>query len=70
MSKFNVDKFDKNVCIITYNIHRKIRTEQQDKMFANWCDDNRVHLEELYSLSELECDLNTFCNYVFTNSDM
>ena len=66
--KFDEAAFDRKVCEITYMIHRKARSISHDNTFDKWLDQNINHVVKLYEISELECDFNDFCKWVFDNS--
>ena len=67
--KFNEAEFDRKVCQITYNIHNKAKITKSDSDYNKWVNQNIEHLENMYGLSELDCEFEDFCNWVFCNSD-
>lgn len=67
--KFDVVEFDRKVCQITYDIHYKARDRKFETEYNKWVNQNINHLETMYDLSELECEFEDFCIWVFHNSD-
>lgn len=67
--KFDEAEFDRKVCQITYNIHNKVKSTKMDLDYNKWFNQNIEHLENMYNLSELECDFEDFCNWVYSNSN-
>ena len=63
--KFDEDEFDRKVAVQVVNIHKKVRG---DDKFSIWVEKNLTHLQNLYSLSNLECSPVDFFTYVFNNS--
>lgn len=64
--KFDEDEFDRKVAIQVVNIHKKVRG---DDKFSIWVEKNLTHLQNLYTLSNLECSPVEFFTYVYTNSN-
>ena len=63
--KFDEDEFDRKVAVQVVNIHKKVRG---DDKFSVWVEKNLSHLQNLYSLSNLECSPVDFFTYVYANS--
>ena len=63
--KFDEDEFDRKVAIQVVNIHKKVRG---DDKFSIWVEKNLTHLQNLYTLSNLECSPVEFFTYVYQNS--
>jgi hypothetical protein len=62
---FDEDGFDRKVAIEVTKIHKKVRG---DDKFSIWVEKNYHHLQQLYSLSNLECSPVDFFSYVYQNS--
>lgn len=67
--KFDEAEFDRKVCQITYNIHNRSKVAKLESEYDKWMKLNIEHLENMYNSSEINCDFNDFCNWVYSNSD-
>lgn len=62
---FDEDEFDRKVAVSVVKIHQKVKG---DDKFSLWVEKNLTHLQNLYSLSNLECSPVDFFTYVYANS--
>ena len=62
---FDEDEFDRKVAVSVVKIHQKVKG---DDKFSLWVEKNLTHLQNLYSLSNLECSPVDFFTYVYNNS--
>ena len=69
-STFNEDDFDRKVAFSIVKIHKDILNKRNDINYYEWVITNENHLNNLYELSGLDCDLNIFYNYVYDNSNI
>ncbi len=67
--KFDVEAFDQKVAESVYKIHRDVYRHKAEQNYEEWCVNNLEHLDEMYNISELVCDFNTFCSFVYYHSD-
>lgn len=69
--KFDEDEFDKKVCNTLSNIHYRQLEKVMEKKFYRWVNDNLEHLDQMFLLvQENDVDFDTFCYFVFINSDV
>ena len=69
VKKFDVEAFDQKVAESISKIHRDTYRYRTEQKYKEWSTNNLEHLEEMYNLSELDCDFNAFCSFVYSNSD-
>ena len=67
--KFDVEAFDREVVESISKIHRDAYRRKEEQKYEEWCVNNLEHLDEMYNLSELDCDFNTFCSFVYCRLD-
>ena len=67
-TKFDEAAFDEKVARVLVRIHKTGRKKKGDEKFSKWVEENLFHLQNMYSLSNLECTAVDFYTYVYENS--
>lgn len=62
---FDVDEFDMKVATSIRKIHRDVEINVK---FHQWIKKNFYHLNNMYRLSNLNCDVSIFYRYVYDHS--
>ncbi len=65
---FDEDMFDLGVARSITNIHRKSALNEKNRNFKKWANENLNYLDDMYDLSGLDCDFESFICYVFMDS--
>ena len=68
MDKFDEKSFDDKVAKSIVEIHNKVLQKNMDEQFNEFVNNNLNHLEKLYYISGLDCDVEEFYTYVFNNT--
>ena len=64
-TKYDEDSFDERVAESISGSLSYIRYKKKNDEYKRWCYANLDELKNMYSVSELNCDFNDFCSYVF-----
>lgn len=67
---FDVDAFDRKVAQNIQEIHYTIRKKFENNKFMIWYNNHHEDLQVMYEMSGLSCDFETFCDYIFKNSEL
>ncbi len=67
---FTEGEFDQKVSNSIHDINIRSKLKYINKKYNEWCDNNIIHLKYMYNLSNLDCEFNSFCIYVFNNSEI
>ncbi len=67
---FDEDAFDESVALDISDIHRYSGYEGRNRRYKKWCIANLEDLKAMYLLSEMECDFNCFCSFVYQSGSI
>ena len=62
------DNFDAKVASIIVKIHGTNKRKLNHIKYNDWVNENREHLNNLYELSGVNCELDEFYSYVYDHS--
>ena len=65
---FDSDNFDRKVGYTTALLETNRLRYIENTKYNLWVNNNLDQLDYMHSLSNLDIDFNSFCNYIFNNS--
>lgn len=67
---FDEDSFDERVASDISDIHSYSGYGMRNRRYKKWCIANLEDLKSMYLLSEMECEFNLFCSFVYQSGSI